>query len=147
MSAVGSKEVLSAACVPCAVDAGMCCPHKPFGTKALIPPAAGTVAIGCWQLSVESLSRHGPQPKRAASSRGSKANSAWLNVRHLKGHPSSTGPVGSVDTFVVTASQLNSSLDPVVLPLFPYRCWSWGQAQWTFCMQISVLESGPQNSN
>lgn len=36
-----------AARMPCVVGVGLCCPEKPFGTKALIPPAARTVAVGC----------------------------------------------------------------------------------------------------
>lgn len=57
MSAVGCKGRM-AACMPRVMRAIMCCPDKPFGTEALIPPAVATV------LSVTSLSRNGPQPRK-----------------------------------------------------------------------------------
>ena len=94
--------------MPCVVDAVMCCPEEPFGTEALSAPAVRTVAAGCGQLSVESLSRNGPQPKAAALRRGS---TQLLLPRAVRSTPldSMQGTEGP--------SQLQSSLWDRLMPL------------------------------
>lgn len=143
-----------AVCFLCVVGAGMCCSDKPPGRQALIPPAVGTVDVGCWPFSVESFSRNGPQPKRAASPGGSPqlllqraVRPAPLDSRRvtLKVIPAPELPVGSVDASAMTALRFNSSLELLLLPLPFYRCGSSGQAQQTCCVPVRVREPGTRN--
>lgn len=133
MSAVGYRESM-AACCSCVVGAGMCCPSKPSGTQAPVSPSA----IGCWEFSMESFSRNGPQPKRPASPRAvhscccrwQKGQLPLTQGRISEGSPPTPEfPSRSVDALVVTALQPNSSPDPILLLLLLSRYLPWGQAQ------------------
>ena len=114
MSAVGYKERM-AACCPCVMGAGMCCPSKLSGTQAPVFPSA----IGCWEFSIESFSRNGPQSKRPASPRAVHSCCCrWQRGQHpltqgkiSEGPPLTPElPFELVDAMVVTALQPNSSL-------------------------------------
>ena len=150
MSAVGYKERM-AACCPCVMGAGMCCPSKPSGTQAPVFPSA----IGCWEFSIESFSRNGPQSKRPASPRAVHSYCCrWQRGQHpltqgkiSEGPPLTPElPFRLVDAMIVTALQPNSSPDPILPLLLLSRCLSWGQAQECFCKQIPVLQPGPQST-
>lgn len=122
MSAVGCREGM-AACVSFVVETVPRCPDKPFGTKALIPLAAGSAVVGCWQFSVESLSGNSPWPRKLPHPRVAHSKMAvrltppdstqgiWRAI------PAPVLLVGPADVHVVNALQFNSPYDPVLLPL------------------------------
>lgn len=128
----GKKGSLHAMCSGCCDvlprgalwDWGTQCPSSGDCCCWLLTALSG-VPLQEWSSAQGSCLTQGQYPAVAAE--GSKVNFPWLNAGNWRTIPVPELPVGSVDASVVTAVPLNSSLNLILLPLLPDRCWSRGQ--------------------
>ena len=97
------EELTSSYCS--AVDA-LLCPHSRH-----LSPSCWSISCWCLMLSPRKLAKESCLPKTPRAYKNLLLGQLWRAI------PGPECPVGSIDTFVVTTSQLNSSFCLILLPL------------------------------